>query len=206
MTARASMGSAILFVLCGCAHALSLDELEAASNAVLEASRVAPPSQAKLLQRASSKLKLATRLMAADAGEAATWLAEQARIDAELCSAEATAAMTAAPLPGIAMQEAKLPLAPDLLFAPRRNLRLLEARALFDGLNPDVLRLAPREVQVAGEQLEQAEEAWASLQDPAFVDHLAYLVQQRTRIAAAIARRLAAGSGTGLQRRAALAP
>lgn len=54
--------------------------------------------------------------------------------------------------------------------------------------DPQVASFAPGELRSAGELLERAEQARATLQDAAEVDHLAYLVKQRTAIAVEAAR------------------
>lgn len=53
-------------------------------------------------------------------------------------------------------------------------------------------RLAPVEMERALEAWRSAFEAWQTLQDPALVDHLAYLAKQRVAIAVATAQRAAA--------------
>ena len=58
-----------------------------------------------------------------------------------------------------------------------------EARA-----DPAIERYAPGELDAAGEILERAVEARATLQDAAEVDHLAYLARQRIEIAREVAR------------------
>jgi len=75
-------------------------------------------------------------------------------------------------------------------FVPAANPRLDEARQAYRAAasDPDVVRLAPRELAAAREALDLAVRASDTLQDPAEVDHLAYLARQR----AAISRELAA--------------
>ncbi len=58
-----------------------------------------------------------------------------------------------------------------------------EARA-----DPIIQRNAPGELDAAGEVLDRAVQARATLQDAAEVDHLAYLARQRTEIARELAR------------------
>lgn len=78
--------------------------------------------------------------------------------------------------------------------APKDNLRLEEARRAHAQMQRDsaVARYVPAEARRADEALERAHEAWSSLQDPALVDHLAYLARQRALIAAETARHRAA--------------
>ena len=75
-------------------------------------------------------------------------------------------------------------------FVPTANRRLAEARAAFEqaAADPQVQRFARRELDEAREALERASRASDTLQDPAEVDHLAYLAKQR----AAISREMAA--------------
>ncbi len=67
---------------------------------------------------------------------------------------------------------------------PRENLRLDEAIAAVAAVRSDeqVRRFAPAELAAAEEMLERALRAQATLQDPAEVDHLAYVARQRAAI------------------------
>jgi hypothetical protein len=72
---------------------------------------------------------------------------------------------------------------------PKDYARLDEARSadaavLTEG---DVARYAPLELRKAREALERASTARDTLQDPAVVDHLAYVARQRFAIARAAA-------------------
>ena len=87
-------------------------------------------------------------------------------------------------------------LAAGCALVPQPNVRLDEAQAAIRAMShqPDVARLAPQEAHTATQALQRAEEAWQTLQDPALVDHLAYVAKQRAAIAAATAQaRRAAG-------------
>lgn len=75
---------------------------------------------------------------------------------------------------------------------PKENLRLEEARRTHERLTVEVARLAPNETARAGEALERATLTWRSREDPALVDHLAYVAKQRAAIAEQVARRVAA--------------
>lgn len=75
---------------------------------------------------------------------------------------------------------------------PKENLRLAEAREAHARLPAEVSRLAPAEAARAAEALEHAALAWSSREDPALVDHLAYVARQRAAIAGQVARRVAA--------------
>lgn len=75
---------------------------------------------------------------------------------------------------------------------PKENLRLQEARQAYAGLPAEVAQLAPAEAARAAEALERADQTWASREDPALVDHLAYVARQRAAIAEHVARRVAA--------------
>jgi hypothetical protein len=66
--------------------------------------------------------------------------------------------------------------------------RLAHARARGD---PLVARLAPEELSKAEELLNRAIAARDTLDDPAVVDHLAYLARQRAIIAMELARKRA---------------
>ena len=79
---------------------------------------------------------------------------------------------------------------PGCALMPQTNVRLEEARVAVASLDRDAdsRRLAPVEVESAREAFRRATEAWESLQDPAFVDHLAYVAKQRAAIAVATAR------------------
>ena len=69
-------------------------------------------------------------------------------------------------------------------FVPTTNHRLEEAKAGFQHLSalPGCPGIAPREYEQAKQALLRAVDAWNTLQDPALVDHLAYLAKQRTAI------------------------
>ena len=71
------------------------------------------------------------------------------------------------------------------VFVPKTYPRLEEARQLRDDTraDPRVARLASAELALAEETLERARVARATLEDPAVVDHLAYLAKQRLSIA-----------------------
>lgn len=81
--------------------------------------------------------------------------------------------------------------------SPKHNLRLEEARSAHERLLSDtrVPALAPAETQRARAALERAVASWESREDPALVDHLAYVARQRARIALETARRVAAERG-----------
>jgi hypothetical protein len=88
--------------------------------------------------------------------------------------------------------------------APKANVRIDEAVGTNALLRSDagVATLAPVEARRADEALERAVAAWESREDPALVDHLAYVARQRARIALETARRVAAERGlVGFQRR-----
>jgi hypothetical protein len=74
-------------------------------------------------------------------------------------------------------------------FVPRQNVRLDEARATLTQVQADasVESLAPRELGSARLALAEAEHARDTLDDPAFVDHLAYVARQRAAIAREVA-------------------
>jgi hypothetical protein len=82
--------------------------------------------------------------------------------------------------------------------APHHSARLDEARLAYDEAtgDPAVATLAPAELRRAGETLERAKYARATLNDIAVVDHLAYVAKQEVAIAREVARqrRLAAGA------------
>jgi len=69
--------------------------------------------------------------------------------------------------------------------AAPKNAALERARSVFDEArnDPDVFKNAPLELQRAQGDLESAEKLHKQGGDPAEVDHLAYLAQQRTAIA-----------------------
>lgn len=81
--------------------------------------------------------------------------------------------------------------------APKQNIRIGEAMGAHAVLGSDesIATLAPAETQRAHEALERALAAWQSREDPALVDHLAYVARQRARIAVETARRIAAERG-----------
>lgn len=70
-------------------------------------------------------------------------------------------------------------------FVPQHFVRLDEARTAVDEAAADrnVIRYAAAELRRARETLEQAIAARDTLQDPALVEHLAYLARQRVAIA-----------------------
>lgn len=77
-----------------------------------------------------------------------------------------------------------LALAGCAALAPRENRRLDEAIAAVAAARTDaqVRQFAPAELAAAEEMLERALRAQATLQDPAEVDHLAYVARQRAEI------------------------
>ena len=79
-------------------------------------------------------------------------------------------------------------------FVPKDYPRLDEARRVHARAQGDplVARLAPEELQKAGDFLERAIAARDTLDDPAVVDHFAYLAKQRSIIAVEVARQRAA--------------
>jgi hypothetical protein len=82
-------------------------------------------------------------------------------------------------------------------FVPKQNLRLEEARAAYRQAQADplVVALAGNELRAAGEAQDRAIAASNSLDDPAVVDHLAYLAKQRAAISRETAQLIAAQRG-----------
>jgi hypothetical protein len=82
-------------------------------------------------------------------------------------------------------------------FVPPANRRLDEARTAYGAAaaDQDVLRFAARELEEAREALEQAARASDSLQDPAEIDHLAYVAKQRAAISREVAAQRAFEAG-----------
>lgn len=82
-------------------------------------------------------------------------------------------------------------------FVPRTNLRLEEARAAYRQAQADplVAELAGNELHAAAEAQDRAIAASNSLDDPAVVDHLAYLARQRAVISRETARLIATQRG-----------
>jgi outer membrane protein OmpA-like peptidoglycan-associated protein len=78
--------------------------------------------------------------------------------------------------------------------APDRNPRLDDARNSYSDArsNPQVVNLAALELKQADDALAKANDAWSERKDPATVDHLAYVAQQRVAIAQETAKRKAA--------------
>lgn len=97
-------------------------------------------------------------------------------------------------LPSLALGFAAAIVLGGCVLHPKENLRLEEARQAHARVlsQAEVAYLAPAEVGLANEALEKAAAAWETLQDPALVDHLAYLAKQRAAIAYETARRRAA--------------
>lgn len=81
--------------------------------------------------------------------------------------------------------------------SPKQNVRLDEAMSAHARILSDasVSALAPEETRRAREALERAVITWESREDPALVDHLAYIARQRAEIAGETARRVAAERG-----------
>ena len=75
--------------------------------------------------------------------------------------------------------------------APDRNPRLDDARNSYSDAqsNPQVVNLAALELKQADDALAKANDAWTQRKDPATVDHLAYVAQQRVAIAQETAKR-----------------
>jgi hypothetical protein len=82
-------------------------------------------------------------------------------------------------------------------FVPKQNLRLEEARAAYRQAQADplVAELAGNELRAAGEAQDRAVAASNGLDDPAVVDHLAYLARQRAVISRETAQLIAAQRG-----------
>ena len=76
-------------------------------------------------------------------------------------------------------------------FVPQPNHRLDEVRIAYAEVMGDayIQAMAPLETQVASQGYDDAVRAWSTLQDPAEVDHLAYVARQRLAIAREAARR-----------------
>jgi hypothetical protein len=87
-------------------------------------------------------------------------------------------------------------------FVPKANHRLDEARIAHDEVMGDarIQAMAPLETRRANEAYDDAVRAWNTLQDPAEVDHLAYVARQRLVIAREAARRAALEERTQLKR------
>jgi hypothetical protein len=70
-------------------------------------------------------------------------------------------------------------------FVPKAYPRLEETRRLTQEAwaDPSIARFAPAELQRAQEALDRASAARDTLDDPAVVDHLAYIAKQRLAIA-----------------------
>ncbi len=83
---------------------------------------------------------------------------------------------------------------PGCAFVPKVNPRIEEAKAAHASAaaEPGVATLAPGEWARAREAFDAAIAAWSTLQDPAVVDHLAYVAKQRAAIAREVARMAAA--------------
>lgn len=79
-------------------------------------------------------------------------------------------------------------------YMPKENVRLEEARAAQARIlvDRDIALHAPNELRRAEEAFERAVAASNTLEDPALVDHLAYVARQRATIAAEVAQRIAA--------------
>ncbi len=76
------------------------------------------------------------------------------------------------------------------VLVPQGNARLEEARAAHAGMraDPQVAAITSDDARRADEAMQRALEAWNTLQDPALVDHLAYMAKQRAAIAREKAR------------------
>lgn len=77
---------------------------------------------------------------------------------------------------------------------PPQNTALEEARSVYGSArtNPQVVNLAPLELQKAGESLNKAEAALSKGESDATVDQLAYIARQRVAVAEETAKRKAA--------------
>jgi hypothetical protein len=87
-------------------------------------------------------------------------------------------------------------------FVPQANHRLEEVRIAYAEVMGDahIHAMAPRETRLATEAYDDAVRAWNTLQDPAEVDHLAYVARQRLAIARETALRAAAAAMDPLRR------
>jgi hypothetical protein len=88
-------------------------------------------------------------------------------------------------------------------FVPKVNHQVEAARLAHSqaAAEPGVASLAAAEWTRACEALDVAVVAWGTLQDPAVVDHLAYVARQRVEIARETARRAAAEAAIASARR-----
>jgi hypothetical protein len=93
-------------------------------------------------------------------------------------------------------------LASGCAFVPQVNHRVDDVKRAHAAAAAalEVPRLAPSEWARASQAVDAAVEAHGTLQDPAMVDHLAYVARQRIEIARETARRVAAESAVSLPR------
>ncbi|HYC35265.1 MAG TPA: DUF4398 domain-containing protein [Usitatibacter sp.] len=77
---------------------------------------------------------------------------------------------------------------------PKDNARLDSAHRAVAAMQADasVERFAPADLRRASETLADAQKASDTLQDPALIDHLAYMARQRAALATERARRIEA--------------
>jgi hypothetical protein len=171
-----SMLAAAAALLAAC-QSLPAEEMSRA-RAMVEGATLASVGRSAAPELARSRQKVALAQRWIDAGDygPARWLAEQAEVDAELALARRAYRQ------------------PVVALAPAHNIRIEQMRSaharLLSGTGAPVL--APAETQRALEALERAVITWESREDPALVDHLAYVARQRAEIAAETARRIAA--------------
>lgn len=83
-------------------------------------------------------------------------------------------------------------------FVPERNVALEQAwnEYIAASSNEHVVRLAAAELAQAHETLERATEARNTLQDPAWVDHLAYVARRQVALSVHMAEWRGAGPET----------
>jgi hypothetical protein len=182
-------------LLAGCAaYPVPTEQFAASESAIAAAVKAgAAELAADDIKSAQEKLQLAKRWIAAKDYQPAQWLVEQAHVDAELAEMKAMSARArkvAAQMTAEYRAKNVLVLAATLglggcAFVPKDYPRLDEARAQRTAAqsNPDIARLSPAELRTADEVLDRAGNARNTLDDPAVVDHLAYLAKQRLAIA-----------------------
>ena len=144
------------------------------------------------MRMARDKLSQANAAMAAKNHDMARWLAQEAEVDAQLAGVKARSA-GASKAPAKPQDASRvLPEVVDLtlLDQARSEVRLAQG-------NPKTTEWAAAELQRSLDALAKANDAFARNDNPAEVDHWAYMAKQRAAIALEVTRQRAAQQVVG---------
>lgn len=139
------------------------------------------------MRMARDKLSQANAAMAAKNHDMARWLAQEAEVDAQLAGVKARSAGASKAPAKPQDANRSLPEVVDLtlLDQARSEVRLAQG-------NPQITEWAAAELQRSLDALAKADDAFARNDNPAEVDHWAYMAKQRAAIALEVTRQKSA--------------